>query len=320
MLKTKMFTRLISLSLGLVILLLPQDGRAATSGNYTYWIENGRATLAFYEDQSVSGNLIIPDKLGGFPVSEIAGAFNGCAALNSVTIPDGVSVIGAQAFSGCTSLTNVVIPASVTTIGVDAFNACGLIQVTIPDSVTSIGDQAFLLCTALTNVVMGNGVESIGTWAFGCCSSLVDVMLPASLRVVGDCAFSDCTGLSTVFFTGAPPSFSDAGSVFSSTSTTLFYLREDAGWNTLSFADHVLTWWHASISSNPELGLSGGLFGFTVVGGTNMPLVVDACTNLVEKGWTTVARAKTDSAGSYVFTDPASTNKPTSFYRVTWPQ
>ena len=320
MLKTKMFTRLICLSLGLVILLLPQDGRAATSGNYTYWIENGRATLAFYEDQSVSGNLIIPDKLGGFPVSEIAGAFNGCAALNSVTIPDGVSVIGAQAFSGCTSLTNVVIPASVTTIGVDAFNACGLIQVTIPDSVTSIGDQAFLLCTALTNVVMGAGVESIGTWAFGCCSSLVDVMLPASLQVVGDYAFSDCTELSTVFFAGVPPSFSDPTSVFTASSATLFYTREDAGWNTLSFADHVLAWWHASISSYPEIGLSGGLFAFTIVGGTNMPLVVEACTNLAEDGWATLASAKTDSAGSYAFSDPTSTNKPTCFYRVTWPQ
>ena len=320
MLRMNPIPHLFCLGLILIVLLMPKVCRSATSGNYTYWVENGQATIAFYEDSGVSGNLTIPDTLGGYPVVEITGAFNGCASLNSVTIPVGVSVIGAQAFSGCTSLTNVVIPASVTTIGVDAFNGSGLIQVTIPDSVTSIGDQAFLLCSALTNVVMGSGVESIGTWGFGCCSSLVDVILPASLRVVGDYAFSDCTGLSTVFFTGAPPSFSDATSVFTASSATLFYTREDAGWTTLSFAGHVLTWWHASISSTPALGLSGGLFGFTVVGGTNMPLVVDACTNLAEKGWTTVARAKTDSAGSYVFTDPASTNKPTSFYRVTWPQ
>ena len=315
-----MFTRLICLSLGLVILLLPQDSRSATSGNYTYWVEDGRAIIAFYEDLSVSGNLTIPATLGGFPVSEIAGAFNGCASLNSVTIPAGVSVIGSQAFSGCSSLTNVVIPASVTTIGVDAFNGSGLIQVTIPDSVTSIGDQAFLLCTALTSVVMGGGVESIGTWAFGCCSSLVNVILPASLQVVGDYAFSDCTGLSTVFFVGAPPSFSDPTSVFTASSATLFYAREDAGWNTLSFADHVLAWWHAAISSSPEPGLSGGRFGFTIVGGTNMPLVVEACTNLADNGWAAIASAKTDSAGSYAFSDPTSTNKPTCFYRIAWPQ
>ena len=42
----------------------------------------------------------------------------------SLTIPDGVTVIEAEAFSGCESITQVIIPAGVTRIGYGAFEDC----------------------------------------------------------------------------------------------------------------------------------------------------------------------------------------------------
>ena len=42
----------------------------------------------------------------------------------NVTIPDGVTSIGAYAFSGCSGLTSVTIPSSVTDIGYGAFDGC----------------------------------------------------------------------------------------------------------------------------------------------------------------------------------------------------
>ncbi|MCR5617552.1 MAG: DUF4214 domain-containing protein, partial [Clostridiales bacterium] len=51
-------------------------------------------------------------------------AFNGCYNLTSVTIPDGVTTIGAYAFSYCNNLKKVVIPESVNEIGYAAFDSC----------------------------------------------------------------------------------------------------------------------------------------------------------------------------------------------------
>jgi hypothetical protein len=84
--------------------------------------------------------------------------------LTSVTIPNGVIVIGYMAFSG-NQLTNVTIPNSVITIGVWAFAFNQLTSVTIPNSVTTIGDMAFAR-NQLTSVIIPNSVTTIGNIAF----------------------------------------------------------------------------------------------------------------------------------------------------------
>ena len=110
------------------------------------------------------GTVVIPDQLGGKPVTSIGGrAFFGVTSLTSVTIPNSVTSIRDYAFSECTGLTNVTIPNSVTSIGVQAFYGCyNLTSVTIPNGVTSIGDYAFIGCYNLTSVTILSGVTSIG--------------------------------------------------------------------------------------------------------------------------------------------------------------
>ncbi len=71
-----------------------------------------------------------------------------------VTIPASVSYnsinysvtsIGVSAFQNCAGLTSVTIPNSVSSIGTQAFcYSAGLTSVTIPNSVNSIGTRAFL--------------------------------------------------------------------------------------------------------------------------------------------------------------------------------
>lgn len=118
---------------------------------YTYEIIDKHAIITDVV-KSISGEVIIPDTLDGYHITELANwSFDCCNRITTLTISDCVKRIGNKAFSLCTSLTNIVIPESVTYIGNYAFYGCtSLTSVTVPDSVTSIGGNAFDSIAGLT--------------------------------------------------------------------------------------------------------------------------------------------------------------------------
>ena len=154
-------------------------------------------------------------------------AFKGCTGLTSITLPLGITSIGAgvfenctglttatltntltgvsdRMFKGCTHLTSVTIPYGVKTIGDEAFKGCtSLTSVTIPSSVTSIGAGAFDGCTSLRTVTMPSQVTSIGDDAFNGCTSLSTIDMPSSLKTVGNNAFKNCRAISSATFSSA---------------------------------------------------------------------------------------------------------------------
>ena len=166
---------------------------------FYYSIINDEATITDF-DTSISGNVIIPSTLGGYPVTRIGeSAFENCDLLISITIPDGVISIGDDAFCGCTSLTSVSIPDSVTSVGEGAFENCtSLTNVTIPDSVTTIGNGAFSNCSYLETVKLSNSLTSLGQYAFKNCSKLRVVILGQSLIRTNGVIFDGCTSLGAV--------------------------------------------------------------------------------------------------------------------------
>jgi len=59
-------------------------------------------------------------------------------------------------------------------------------------------------------------------------------------------------------------------------------------------------------------------FGFTISWATNVPVVVEACTNLANPIWLPVA-TNTLTAGTSHFSDPQPANLPGRFYRLRSP-
>ena len=132
--------------------------KKSVSGDYEY-ADMGDGTCVITDWGGTKQNLKIPQKLNGKKVVGIGyeafTEYDRDEILTSVTIPDGVTVLGAHAFVSCSRLKQITIPDSVTTIEEGAFNSCGdLESVTIPKNVTFVGNAAFSGCWSLNSVTV----------------------------------------------------------------------------------------------------------------------------------------------------------------------
>ncbi len=65
-------------------------------------------------------------------------------------------------------------------------------------------------------------------------------------------------------------------------------------------------------------GVRTGRFRFSITGTTNIPIVVEACTNLAGSSWNSLQTC-TITNGSVYFNDPQWTNYPARLYRMRSP-
>lgn len=137
------------LFLWLALCLSVSISLAQTEGDFSYSIQDGKAVITAYTGSA--SELIVPDTLGGYPVTSIRYcAFRNCASLVQVVLPDSITAIGSNAFQGCSSLAQLDLPDSLTALGTHAFYACAnLTQLAIPNSLTRLHPYAFYGCSSL---------------------------------------------------------------------------------------------------------------------------------------------------------------------------
>ena len=191
MTKVKFFTVLLITCA--LMTILPNISNAATE--YTYSDTEQGIEWSYQLDESnniielkcrttsKTGAVTIPSTIEGKTVISLkgsynAGAFQNCAGITSVTIPNTITLIGEYAFEKCT----------------------GLKSITLPDSVTKIESRAFSSCSGMTSVALSNNLTSIDGWAFYGCSGLKSLTLPNSVTTIGEGAFKDCSGLKSLTF------------------------------------------------------------------------------------------------------------------------
>ena len=126
----------------------------------------------------------------------------GC--VNSVIPADGsVTSIGNAAFSNCAGLETIEIPDTVTVLVDYAFNSCeDLKRLVLPDSVRQIGFAAFAYCTALEELELSKGLVTIDLIAFSNCTALTEITFPVSLKYLGAWSFEYCYKLQTIYYEG----------------------------------------------------------------------------------------------------------------------
>ena len=157
------------------------------------------------EGKAVTGRLEIPSSVLGtdgntYVVTSINDyAFQQCASLTAIDLPETLKKIGTQAFMECSGLTSVSIPNSVIELSTYAFLRCtGLTSVTLGNSLETFGQGVFSNCTNLTSITLPNSLTSIGFGTFSGCSSLKSVTIPNSIVSIGDQAFRECEALMSI--------------------------------------------------------------------------------------------------------------------------
>ena len=162
------------------------------------------------------------------------GAFEGCASMTSLDIPDNITRIGLGALSSCSSLEYLSVPfiggtsydntylgyifgeesegmarslipkslKTVTVTGISSipryafYNAPGLQRVNLPERVSAIWEYAFANCLCLEAVNLSEDLILIGDYAFKDCFALKSVVIPDFVSSIGQNAFSGCRTLS----------------------------------------------------------------------------------------------------------------------------
>ena len=244
-------------------------------------------------------------------------AFANCYRLQDAQLSTGITTLSPQLFRQCTNLVNFVIPSSVTNVGYGAFELCTCLSgIIIPSSVRSIDYWAFEFCSGLKRVTISYGVTDIGLAAFADCSKLSNLTIPGSVTNIGGAAFSSDENLAGLFFQGNAPS---AGWTDAPTNLTAYYLPSTTGWQAFTVSSGIPTtlWNPQAQTSDGGFGVQTNQFGFNITGTTNIPIVVEASTNLAG-AWVPLQSVSLTN-GSFHFSDPQWTNYPGRFYRIRSP-
>ncbi len=174
-------------------------GTVKTIGDFAFFncVNLGHSQLYYQDAPDV---LLVGDVILGEGIEHIgAKAFQNCAGLYEIKIPNSVVTMGDKAFYRCTGLTKLTLGNSLIAIPDYAFYDCAAIDnLNLPESVTDIGKYAFRGCKAIKSLDIGKNVKSIGKFAFYGCSSITELVIPETLVSIDNFAFRACSSVTSV--------------------------------------------------------------------------------------------------------------------------
>ena len=166
-----------------------------------------------------------------------SGAFNGKKSLQSIILPEGITVINNGAFLN-SGLEAITLPESLEGIGQSVFSGTRLKEITIPANVVGLGTSAFEGSDAGTMplekvIFKGSKIMGIEPYTFKNCVNLKEITLPESLTIIEYGAFFGCSSLTKVVI---PDNVFEIGKTAFWGCTSLTY-KNAAGWK--DFSDRI---------------------------------------------------------------------------------
>lgn len=231
-------TIFLTLTAIMLFFMLSFTAFAETEGIFTYTVTDGSAAITATET-TVTGNVSIPESLGGYPVTALAAnALNECHSIDELFIPESISYIDDEAvdYMWCKKITvsennpyftsdergvlfdknmtqiirypalneeeSYSIPSTVREFYGRPFQHCqfGLTYISIPEGVTLIPDCAFLGAASVKEIRFPSTLETIEANCFAYCYSLNDPEIPSSVTTIAGSAFTFCNALRTFRF------------------------------------------------------------------------------------------------------------------------
>ena len=204
------------LALSLAVCLLASCGEKS---DFKYEKTEGGIKITGYTGKEMK--VVVPEKIDGKTVVAIGEAAFDTSLIESIELPESVTVMEKYAFRRCGNLSEVIIkgsfkeipdgafnyclalekltiPDGVERIGENAFGKAALKELVLPDSVKEIDDYAFYTCSGLTSFEGGKELLTIGNNAFAGCTHLSELKLEEGLQTVGEFAFSGCVHMTEI--------------------------------------------------------------------------------------------------------------------------
>lgn len=167
--------------------------------------------------------------------------------ITKVVVEEGVTVLGQRLFFGASALTDVTIPKGVTTIGAECFRETAIAAIDLPDTLTEVGNGAFRLCKNLKSVTFPDSLTTLGRTVFYDDSSLTSVTLgskDSKLTTMGDQVFTNAKALTELTvpasLTKLTADDKGKGSFYKVSATAITFLGTQAQWHALVKQDTAL--------------------------------------------------------------------------------
>ena len=212
----------------------PYDVKKRASLFSYYTTYEKKAVVYQYDGKTSEGEIEIPSRLGGYPVTALAKSALAGKDFTKVVLPDTLEKIGDYAFSACSQLQEITIPALVEALGNGVFTQCDALEefsidptnpylketnhviytadgktlvaaagrtderIAVPLTVEKIQSYAFYNCDTLKSITIPGSVRELGEGCFGGCAHLNQVELQDGLEVIGAYCFRDNFDLSVI--------------------------------------------------------------------------------------------------------------------------
>lgn len=167
------------------------------SGDWTYSYDSKAGGVTITKYSGADANVVVPSKLGGHPVIKIGyQAFYKNRFIQTVTIPDTVTLIDSFSFYCCEDLREIKGAKKVSTIGNGAFTKSSkFTKYPFSNCLKEIKNGAFEE-TNITNLYFPQNVY-IDSYAFQKCNNIKTLTIPDGASV-GYSSFSYCESLTTL--------------------------------------------------------------------------------------------------------------------------